>query len=108
MYDLFIKPATPLSLIHNRSKGLKALAGTSAEIAKEGLLTTGAMRPTEMFNRVIASTMGTRMLDIHLDNMIGRKSIMNKGVPKEVIVESKKKMRAINSAWDQIQKLKSN
>ena len=31
-----------------------------------------------------------------------------KGVPKEVIEESKKKMRAINSAWDQIQKLKSN
>ena len=34
--------------------------------------------------------------------------LMNKGVPKEVIVESKKKMRAINLAWDQIQKLKSN
>ena len=26
----------------------------------------------------------------------------------EVIDESKKKMRAINSAWDQIQKLKTN
>ena len=34
--------------------------------------------------------------------------LLNKGVPKEVIEESKKKMRAINSAWDQIQKLKSN
>ena len=34
--------------------------------------------------------------------------LINKGVPKEVIEESKKKMRAINSAWDQIQKLKSN
>ena len=34
--------------------------------------------------------------------------LMNKGVPKEVIVESKKKMRAINLAWAQIQKLKSN
>ena len=34
--------------------------------------------------------------------------LMNKGVPKEVIEESKKKMRAINSAWNQIQKLKSN
>ena len=34
--------------------------------------------------------------------------LMSKGVPQEVIVESKKKMRAINSAWDQIQKLKSN
>jgi DnaJ like chaperone protein len=33
--------------------------------------------------------------------------LINKGVPKEVIEESKKKMRAINSAWDQIQKLKS-
>jgi hypothetical protein len=32
---------------------------------------------------------------------------MSKGVPEEVINESKKKMRAINSAWDQIQKLKS-
>ena len=34
--------------------------------------------------------------------------LMSKGVPKEVIEESKRKMRAINSAWDQIQKLKSN
>ena len=34
--------------------------------------------------------------------------LLSKGVPKEVIEESKKKMRAINSAWDQIQKLKSN
>ena len=34
--------------------------------------------------------------------------LMSKGVPQEVIVESKKKMRAINLAWDQIQKLKSN
>ena len=34
--------------------------------------------------------------------------LMSKGVPIEVIEESKKKMRAINSAWDQIQKLKSN
>ena len=34
--------------------------------------------------------------------------LMSKGVPKEVIDESKAKMRAINSAWGQIQKLKSN
>ena len=34
--------------------------------------------------------------------------LMSKGVPKEIIEESKKKMRAINSAWDKIQKLKSN
>jgi len=34
--------------------------------------------------------------------------LVSKGVPKEVIEESKKKMRTINSAWDQIQKLKSN
>ena len=34
--------------------------------------------------------------------------LISKGVPKEVIEESKKKMRAINSAWQQIQKLKSN
>jgi len=33
--------------------------------------------------------------------------LISKGVPTEVIEESKKKMRAINSAWDQIQKLKS-
>ena len=33
--------------------------------------------------------------------------LMSKGVPQEVINESKNKMRAINSAWDQIQKLKS-
>ena len=34
--------------------------------------------------------------------------LMSKGVPQEVIEESKKKMRAINSAWDKIQKLKAN
>ena len=34
--------------------------------------------------------------------------LLNKGVPKEVIEESKNKMRAINSAWDQVQKLKKN
>ena len=33
--------------------------------------------------------------------------LMSKGVPQEVIDESKAKMRAINSAWDQVQKLKS-
>ena len=32
--------------------------------------------------------------------------LLSKGVPEEVIEESKNKMRAINSAWDQIQKLK--
>jgi DnaJ like chaperone protein len=34
--------------------------------------------------------------------------LMSKGVPQEVINESKAKMRAINSAWGQVQKLKSN
>ena len=34
--------------------------------------------------------------------------LISKGVPKEVIEESKKKMRAINSAWNQIQKLKTS
>ena len=34
--------------------------------------------------------------------------LMSKGVPQEVIDESKAKMRAINSAWDRVQKLKSN
>ena len=34
--------------------------------------------------------------------------LISKGVPEEVIEESKRKMRAINSAWDLIQKLKSN
>ncbi len=34
--------------------------------------------------------------------------LLSKGVPKEVIEESKNKMRAINFAWDQIQKLKNN
>ena len=34
--------------------------------------------------------------------------LISKGVPKEVIEESKNKMRAINSAWDKIQKLNSN
>ena len=34
--------------------------------------------------------------------------LMSKGVPPEVIDESKAKMRAINSAWNQVQKLKSS
>ncbi len=34
--------------------------------------------------------------------------LISKGVPKEVINASKEKMRSINSAWDTIQKLKSN
>ena len=34
--------------------------------------------------------------------------LISKGVPIEVINESKNKMRAINAAWDQVQKLKSN
>ena len=34
--------------------------------------------------------------------------LISKGVPEEVIEESKKKMRSINSSWSQIQKLKSN
>jgi DnaJ like chaperone protein len=33
--------------------------------------------------------------------------LVSKGVPKEVIEESKKKMRAINSAFDKIKKMKS-
>jgi len=33
--------------------------------------------------------------------------LMNKGVPPEVIEESKKKMRSINSAFDQVEKMKS-
>ena len=34
--------------------------------------------------------------------------LVAKGVPAEVLEESKKKIRSINSAWDQIQKLRSN
>ena len=34
--------------------------------------------------------------------------LVSKGVPQEVVEESKKKMRAINSAWEQIQKLKTS
>ena len=33
--------------------------------------------------------------------------LLSKGVPPEVIEESKKKMRSINSAWDQVQRLKN-
>jgi len=33
--------------------------------------------------------------------------LLSKGVPPEVIEESKKKMRSINSAWDKVQKLKN-
>ena len=34
--------------------------------------------------------------------------LVSKGVPEEVLEESKKKIRAVNLAWDQVQKLKSN
>tara|TARA_B100001123_G_scaffold408822_1_gene502339 strand:+ start:1373 stop:2095 length:723 start_codon:yes stop_codon:yes gene_type:complete len=34
--------------------------------------------------------------------------LISKGVPQEVIEESKKKMRSVNAAWDQIQKLRPN
>tara|TARA_B100001250_G_scaffold391739_1_gene392933 strand:- start:149 stop:871 length:723 start_codon:yes stop_codon:yes gene_type:complete len=34
--------------------------------------------------------------------------LISKGVPQEVIAESKKKMRSINAAWDQIQKLRKS
>ena len=34
--------------------------------------------------------------------------LLSKGVPEEVIKESKNKMRAINNAWDQVQRLKKN
>jgi len=34
--------------------------------------------------------------------------LVSKGVPREVLEESKKKIRAVNLAWDQVQKLKSN
>tara|TARA_B100001123_G_C15308884_1_gene1023631 strand:- start:329 stop:1051 length:723 start_codon:yes stop_codon:yes gene_type:complete len=34
--------------------------------------------------------------------------LLSKGVPREVIEESKNKMRSINSAWDHVQKLKKN
>ena len=34
-------------------------------------------------------------------------ALINKGVPPEIIEESKKKMRAINTAFDQIEKMKS-
>ena len=33
--------------------------------------------------------------------------LISKGVPQEVLNESKAKMRAVNSAWNQIQKLKN-
>ena len=45
---------------------------------------------------------------IHLSKEHHPDLLISKGVPIEVINESKNKMRAINSAWDQIQKLKSN
>tara|TARA_R100000808_G_scaffold7247_2_gene21427 strand:+ start:2132 stop:8977 length:6846 start_codon:yes stop_codon:yes gene_type:complete len=78
-YDLFIKPTTPLNILH--SKSAKEAVGTGFTLGKELLITTGGMRPTEMFNRTIASVMGTRMLDIHLDNMNGVKNFSTKGVP---------------------------
>ena len=34
--------------------------------------------------------------------------LLSKGVPKEVLEESKNKMRAINNAWDQVQKIRKN
>ena len=45
---------------------------------------------------------------IHLSKEHHPDLLISKGVPVEVINESKNKMRAINSAWDEIQKFKSN
>ena len=45
---------------------------------------------------------------LHLSKEHHPDILVSKGVPQEVIEESKKKMRAINSAWDQIQKLKAS
>ena len=45
---------------------------------------------------------------LKLSNEHHQDLLLSKGVPNEVIEESKKTMRSINSAWDQIQKLKTN
>jgi len=45
---------------------------------------------------------------LHLSKEHHPDILISKGVPQEVIEESKKKMRAINSAWEQIQKLRTN
>lgn len=79
-YDLFIKPTTPLNILH--SKTAKEAVGTAYGLGKETLIKTGGMRPTELFNRTIASVMGVKMLDIHLDNMNGVKNFSTRGVPK--------------------------
>ena len=44
------------------------------------LLKAGMMRPTEMFNRIIASMMGPRIMEVHLDNLMGVKNFSTRGV----------------------------
>ena len=79
-YDLFIKPATPLKLLYNKPKGVKEAAFGGWEMTQEMLLKAGMMRPTEMFNRIIASMMGPRIMEVHLDNLMGVKNFSTRGV----------------------------
>ena len=81
-YDLFIKPAKPLKALFTKPTGLKDAGKMGIGLTREALIKAGMMRPTEMFNRVIAVTMAPRILAVHLDNMLGRKYFSNIGISK--------------------------
>ena len=83
VYDLFIKPATPLKLLYTKQKGIKGMGKAGIGLSQEMLLKAGMMRPTEMFNRIIASMMGPRIMEVQLDNLMGVKNFSTAGISKQ-------------------------
>ena len=97
-----------LEMIENISN-IFGLTQTQFESIKESRKSTGKSNPYIVLESNPNDDIQTiRKKYIKLSKEHHPDLLINKGVPKEVIEESKKKMRAINSAWDQIQKLKSN
>jgi len=97
-----------LEMIENISN-IFGLTQTQFESIKESRKSTGKSNPYIVLESNPNDDIQTiRKKYIKLSKEHHPDLLISKGVPKEVIEESKKKMRAINSAWDQIQKLKSN
>ena len=97
-----------LEMIENISN-IFGLTQTQFESIKESRKSTGKSNPYIVLESNPNDDIQTiRKKYIKLSKEHHPDLLICKGVPKEVIEESKKKMRAINSAWDQIQKLKSN
>ena len=81
-YDLFIKPTKPLSGLFTKPKGLKDASRMGLEGAREGLVISGMMRPSEYFNRYMSIMMTPGVMKVHLDNLLGVKNFSNRGYSK--------------------------